>query len=149
MKIVRLVSLFLPLVMLVLLPRALAAQQPAPLENFVARIASLWSRADADAIVALAPADGRIQLDLIGDGPGEVQERHAAAALRGLFGERENVSVRPRQVTISGGAPVRGFGELTWLSRPRGVSDNLSSIIYVGAVWEDGAWRLRELRVLR
>ncbi|HEX8391378.1 MAG TPA: hypothetical protein VF665_03385 [Longimicrobium sp.] len=149
MKIVRLVSLFLPLIALVLLPRALAAQQPAPLENFVANIARLWSRGDADAIVALAPEDGRIVLDLAGDGPGEVQERHASAALRGLFAERENVSVRPRQVTISGGSPVRGFGELTWVARPRGVSDTLSSIVYVGAVWEDGAWRLRELRVLR
>jgi hypothetical protein len=150
MKIVRLISILLPMLMIVLGPRALAAQQaPAPLENFVAAFARLWAAGNADAIVALAPRDGRITLDLAGDGPGEVQERHASAALRDLFGARENVSVRQRQVTISGGTPLRGFGELTWLARPRGVSDTLSSIVYVGAVWEDGAWRLSELRVLR
>ena len=130
-------------------PRALAAQgQPAPLEGFVANVARLWQRGDADALVALASED-RIILDLGRQGSGAVEGRHVAAALRGLFGERQTVSVRPAQVTISGGEPLRGFGELTWVSRPRGVNDAQSSTVYVGAVWERGAWRIRELRVLQ
>ncbi|HEU0015063.1 MAG TPA: hypothetical protein VFQ45_15345 [Longimicrobium sp.] len=131
-----------------LAPRALPAQEPAPLQNFIASVARLWAAGDAEELAELA-ADGSIILDLGGDGPGSVQPRNAAAALRRLFGDRDNVSVRPRQVTLSGGTPVRGFGELTWVSRPRGVTESLTSVVYVGAVWERGAWRLRELRLLR
>ncbi len=147
MKTKRIVPIALALLLALLAPRGAAAQQE--LAPFVANVARLWARGDADAIVQLAPPDGRILLDLIGEGPGEVQPRNAAAALRRLFGERENVSVRATRVTISGGTPLRGFGELSWIARPRGVSDTLSSVVYVGAVWEDGAWRIHELRVLR
>jgi hypothetical protein len=147
MKTKRIVPIALALLLALLAPRGVAAQQE--LAPFVANMARLWAAGDADAIVQLAPPDGRIRLDLIGEGPGEVQPRNAAAALRRLFGERENVSVRATRVTISGGTPLRGFGELSWIARPRGVSDTLSSVVYVGAVWEDGAWRIHELRVLR
>ena len=143
---------FLALVFLLTLcaPRALAAQPaPAPLEGFVSSVARLWQRGDADALVELAPADGRIVLDLGSDGSGSVEGRHVAAALRRLFGERETVSVRSTQVTLSGGEPVRGFGQLTWVSRLRGVSDQQSSTVYIGAVWEGRGWKIRELRVLQ
>ena len=146
----RTIPILLALLLALLAPHGLAAQQDAaPLANFVATVSRLWAAGEADDIVALAPRDGRIVLDLAGEGPGEVQPRNAAAALRRLFGERENVSVRASRVTISGGTPLRGFGELTWIARPRGVTDTLSSVVYVGAVWEEGAWRIRELRVLR
>ena len=49
----------------------------------------------------------------------------------------------------AGGQPVRGFGELSWTSRPRGVTDSETSTVYIGTVWENDAWRIRELRVLR
>jgi hypothetical protein len=138
------------LALLLGVPAPLAAQQDASsLSQFVATVSRHWAAGDADEIVALSPEDGRILLDLAGEGPGEVQPRNAAAALRRLFGERENVSVRASRVTVSGGTPLRGFGELTWIARPRGVTDTLSSVVYVGTVWEDGAWRIRELRVLR
>ena len=130
-------------------PRALAAQRPAPLEGFVAGVARLWAAGDAGALTGLAPADGRIVLDLGRGGAGSVEARHVAAALRDLFREREHVSVRPTQVTIAGGEPLRGFGELTWVSRPRGVSDPETSTVYVGAVWEPGGWKVREIRLMR
>jgi hypothetical protein len=150
MKKNRTFPILLALLLAVLAPRGLAAQQDAaPLAAFVATVSRLWTAGAADEIVALAPADGRILLDLAGEGPGEVQPRNAAAALRRLFAERENVSVRASRVTISGGAPLRGFGELTWIARPRAVTETLSSVVYVGAVWEDGGWRIRELRVMR
>lgn len=131
-------------------PSAARAQsQPAPLDAFVAQVARHWASGDANALAALAPADGRIVLDVGADGPGAVQARHVAAALRSLFGGRETVNVRPTQVTISGGNPVRGFGELSWNSRVRGVSDPQSSIVYLGVVWEGRAWKIHEIRVLR
>jgi hypothetical protein len=96
----------------------------------------------------LAPEDGRIVLDL-GTGQAEaVEARHAAAALRDLFRDRTTLSVRAAPVTLAGGEPLRGFGELAWVSRPRGVTDTESTTVYVGAVWESGRWRVRELRVL-
>jgi hypothetical protein len=130
-------------------PRALEAQRTVPLEGFVASVARLWAEGDAGALVELAPEDGRIVLDL-GDGrAGAVEARHVAAALRDLFRQRDNVSVRPTQVTLAGGQPVRGFGELAWVSRPRGVTSNEAATVYVGAVWEGGRWKIREIRLLR
>ena len=130
------------------LPSGLAAQAR-PLDAFVATVARHWSAGDASELVELAPADGRIVLAL-GDGEaGEVQERHVAAALRDLFRDQETVAVRPTQVKVSGGTPLRGFGELTWVSRPRGVTRPVTSTVYVGAVYEGNGWRIHELRVLR
>lgn len=140
--------LLLTCTLALLAPRALAAQRPAPLEGFVASVARMWAAGDAGGITALAPADGRIVLDLGNGEAGSVEARHVAAALRELFRDRTTVSVRPTQVTIAGGDPVSGFGQLSWVSRPRGVSDNESTSVYVGAVWENGGWRVRELRVL-
>jgi hypothetical protein len=151
MKISRWFPVALALLLAVLAPRGLAAQQgsASSLSGFVATVARLWAAGDADALVELAPDDARILLDLAGEGPGEVQPRNAAAALRRLFADRETVTVRPTGATVSGGTPLRGFGELTWVARPNGVSETLSSVVYVGGVWEDGGWRIRELRVLR
>ncbi|HET6230041.1 MAG TPA: hypothetical protein VFE05_08230 [Longimicrobiaceae bacterium] len=131
-------------------PRIAAAQgsQPVPLEAFVAGVARLWAAGDADALVRLAPADGRIMLDLGDAGAGPVQERQAAAALRALFDDRATVSVRAERVTVSGGQPLAGFGELRWVSRPKGVTVAKSSVIYVGVVWDGRAWHIRELRIL-
>lgn len=151
MKTPRLLPLALALLLALFAPRGLSAQQnsASSLAGFVATVARLWADGDADALVELAPDDARILLDLAGEGPGEVQPRNAAAALRRLFGDRETVTVRPTGATVSGGTPLRGFGELTWVARPQGVSETLSSVVYVGAVWENGTWRIRELRVLR
>jgi hypothetical protein len=134
-----------------LLPSARVAAQgrAAPLEGFVAEVARTWAAGDAAGITALAPADDRIVLDL-GTGQAEaVEARHVAAALRDLFRERTTLSARATQVTIAGGEPLRGFGELTWVSRARGVTDTETAKVYVGAVWESSGWKIRELRVLR
>jgi hypothetical protein len=151
MKINRSLPVLLALLLALLAPRPSAAQQgnASSLSAFVGTVARLWAAGEADALVELAPRDGRMLLDLAGEGPGEVQPRNAAAALRRLFGQRETVTVRPTGATVSGGTPLRGFGELTWVARPRGVSESTSSVVYIGAVWENDAWRIRELRVLR
>lgn len=138
------------LVALAILAPALHAQRasaPAPLEPFVAQVARLWAGGDADGIAALAGADGRIVLEL-GTTSGGVRERHAAAALRALFAERETVDVRPERAALSGGAPPRGFVELIWNSRARGTTVPRPVTVYFGTAWEGGGWRIRELRVL-
>ena len=132
---------------LVLFALPLSAQ--ARLDAFVATVARHWSAGDASELVELAPSDGSILLALGNGEAGALRERHVAAALRDLFGGQETVSVRPTQVKLSEGDPLRGFGELTWVSRPRGVTRPVTSTVYVGAVYEGNAWRIRELRVLR
>lgn len=126
-----------------------AQEGGAPLEAFIARVARLWEAESASALAELAPRSGRILLQVGGESRGEVGERHAAAALRALFADRESVSIRPARVAMAGGAPAQGFGELTWVSRSRGVTTSETSTVYVGAVREAGGWRIRELRVLR
>lgn len=146
----RIAAVVLAVALCVLAPSAAAAQGRAPaLDEFIAHAARLWGAGETDALVEMAPRDGRIILDVGSEGAGAVQERHVAAALRSLFRERETVSVRPTRVTIAGGEPLSGFGELTWVSRSRGVTVTRVSIVYLGAVLDEGVWRLRELRVLK
>lgn len=142
-------SLLVLLALLLALP--LRAQEAPPterLEAFVARVARLWEAEDAAAVAALAPRGGRMVMELEGGSAGAVQERHAAAALRALFSDRESVSIRATRVNVAGGRPVQGFGELTWVSRSRRVTVPQTHTVYVGAVWEEDGWRIRELRLL-
>jgi len=135
--------------LLVLAPSAVRAQTPAePLERFVVQVARLWAAGDAAALVDLAPSNSRIMLD-VGENLGAVQTRHAAAALRALFSERETAHIRPTRVTISGGRPPRGFGELAWTSRSRRMSNPETFTLYVGTIWEDTGWKITELRMVR
>lgn len=140
--------LLLPLFVAAPATRLPAQDAPAPLESFIVHVARLWAAGDAGALADLASADGRIMLE-IGEANGAVQGRHAAAALRAMFSERETAAIRPTRATIAGGRPLRGFGELTWTSRSRGMSDSRTVTLYVGTVWEGNGWRIRELRVLR
>lgn len=126
----------------------LSAQSPAPLEQFVRRVAYLWEARDVDNLVDLVSEADPIVLDR-GEGIERVNGRHAAAALRALFADLESVSVRPVKATLSGGQPPRGFGELTWVYRTRGGPAPQSRSVYVGAVWDGRTWRISELRLLR
>lgn len=144
----RWVLLLLPALLLAAPLRGQEAPAGAGLEAFVAGVARLWEAEEAGEISGLAPRSGRVLLQLSGAGGGEVGVRHAAATLRALFADRESVSIRPVTVTVAGGRPLQGFGELSWVSRLRGVTDPQRSTVYVGAVWEGDRWRLRELRVL-
>lgn len=136
-----LLALFLPAV----------AQTPGradvPLETFVQQVTHLWGEGDVGGLMELTAGGGRLVLDT-GSGTEAVNDRHAAAALRALFAERESVAARPVRVTVAGGTPPRGFAEVAWTFRTRGVPEPQSRSIYVGAIREDGGWRLTELRVL-
>lgn len=119
----------------------------APLETFVAQVSNLWSEGDADGLMELAPDHGQVVLDT-GSGTQAVNGRHATAALRALFSERESVSARPVRVTLAGGSPPRGFGEVAWTFRTRGAPGAQTRSVYVGAVRAGTAWKLTELRIL-
>jgi hypothetical protein len=118
-----------------------------PLEEFVQQVAWLWNMGDVAALVDLLPLRDRIVLDT-GSGTETVQPRHAAAALRALFDSRESSAARAVRVTVAGGDPPRGFGELAWTFRARGAPTSQSRSVFVGAVWQGSAWRINELRVM-
>lgn len=122
-------------------------QSPAPLEQFVRRVGYLWEAKDVDHLVDLVSESEPVLLDR-GGGTERVNGRHAAAALRSLFADRESVAVRATKATVSGGQPVRGFGELTWVYRARGAPGEQTRSVYVGAVWDGRTWRISELRLL-
>jgi hypothetical protein len=132
------------------LARPAAAQQPGasvPLERFVQQVASLWSAGDAAALVEFFPARERVVLNT-GSGTEAVSAHHAGAALRALFDAREGLGARPVRITLAGGSPPRGFGELAWTFRLRGAPTTQSRSVYVGAVWDGRTWRVSELRVM-
>ena len=140
---------FLALVLL-MVPRlgAQRASEPGvPLETFVQQVTQLWSQGTVGGLMELVPVDGRVVLDT-GSGTEMVNGRHAAAALRALFSGRESVSARPIRITLAGGTPARGFGEVAWSFRTRGAPGPQTRSVYIGALREGDGWRLNELRVL-
>ncbi len=122
-------------------------ETPMPLEIFVQQVTYLWTQGDVGGLLELASDDGRVVLDT-GSGTETVNSRHAAAALRALFSEHESVSARPVRVTLAGGSPPRGFGEVSWTFRGRGSPGPQTRSVYVGAVSAGSGWRLTELRIL-
>lgn len=125
-----------------------AQAEPAPLEQFVQRVAYLWEAKDVDQLVDLVAETEPMVLDR-GGGIERVNGRHAAAALRSIFSDLESVSVHPAKAAVSGGRPLRGFGELTWVYRARGGPGEQTVSVYVGTIWDGRYWRIGELRLIR
>ena len=132
-------------------PRALSAQAGGapsiPLETFVLQVARLWLGNDVEGLLDLVTASGKVLLDT-GKGSEEVNGRHAAAALRAVFADRDHVSVRPVGATLAGGRPPRGFGQISWVFRSRGTPGSQSRTVYVGGRWEGSGWRITEVRIM-
>ena len=127
---------------------AAAQGAAAPLDGFIKEVAYLRGGSDARGLATLMPEEARMLLDT-GQGMETVEGRHAAAALRALFSDRQSISVRPVRITIAGARPARGFGVLAWAFRGRGAPAPQTSSVYVGAVWTDEGWRISELRLMR
>jgi hypothetical protein len=137
---------------LTLFPALLHAQEEsgdraAPLEEFVQRVARLWSTGEVAELVEMIPEGDRFLLDT-GDGIETANTRHAAAALRALFSQKETLRASPVRVTVSSAEPVSGFGEISWTYRIRGAPGEELRSVYVGARWEDENWRIAELRIM-
>jgi uncharacterized protein (TIGR02246 family) len=117
-------------------------------EDTIDRFASLWARGDANAIAALAAEDG-ISLDLDGKPMGPLGGRQVAALLRRLFDERETIAVRPLVTQVVGGDPARAFGEINWMTRPRGTTIPEKTSVFVALVRAGDRWRVTEIRFVK
>lgn len=133
------------LVALLLLAAPTHAQQD--LDAAMQRVAKMWERGDVRGLTASAAASGfALEFDAGRSRP--VTSRQAAAALRRLFEDQETVSVKPGVTRMVGGRPQRAFGELEWITRPRGTTIPERRTVFVAFVREDQGWRVTEIRVM-
>lgn len=124
-----------------------AAAAMAPLESFVEEFARIWAAGDVDAILAMIGEGEPLLLDT-GSGTSTANNRHVAAELRSMFGQRETADLQAVRITVAGSDPLNGFGELTWSFRERGAPAEQQRLVYVAAVREGAGWRIFELRLL-
>lgn len=119
----------------------------ARLEGFVRDVARLWETEDVEALVSRISTTDPLRLDT-GSGTVGSDVRHAAAALRELFGDRETLAVQALQVTLAGSDPPSGFGQLLWNYRDHGAPAEQVRSVYVATSWQAGRWRIAELRLM-
>ena len=128
-----------------LLMSGATASSAQTLEPVAQRIAAAWNKNDAAALTAFAAKPG-ISLELAGERVGPLPARQAAAALRSLFDKRETVTTRAGIAKEITGQPRRAFLELSWITRQPGTSETARSTVFVALVFEDGHWRVTEIR---
>ena len=79
---------------------------------------------------------------------GALSPRRAGASIREYLENREASSARVSRTGEVGGEPPRGFAEIRWESRVRGISEAVTRTVFLAFAYEDGTWRVDELRVL-
>jgi len=136
-------------ILLFALPGTLQGQdERASLERFAAEVATLWARGDVSGLARRFGPDG-VLMDLGGEKPATMGDRHAAAALRKLFGGLETTAV---DVALPGGrrdVDRAAYLDLTWRARPRGLRESVTHGVFIGVRSDAGGWHIREIRVRR
>ena len=117
------------------------------LEEAAARFAAQWAAGDVPQLQSRFSQGGaRIQWEA---GPlGALSPQRAGASIREYLENREAASARVSRTGEVGGEPPRGFAEIRWESRIRGMSEMVTRTVFVAFVYEDGVWRVAEVRVL-
>jgi SnoaL-like domain len=135
-----------PVLLLVALATPLRAQER-DLERILRQLAASWARGDAAGLVAHASRDG-ISIDLREGPQGPLPPRQAAAVLRRYFDETQTVSARTGQAEVTGGSPLRGYGEIAWVVRNRGSTMPERARVFIALVREDGTWKVTQIRLM-
>lgn len=117
------------------------------LRDLVGSIARSWSRGDATGVLTSSSEEG-VRLQLPGAGSSRSSPRRAEAVLRRLLSEADGGRASAGMVSVVGGSPPRGFGELLWESGSPGTPGLVRTVVYLGFQMEDGRWRLTEIRLL-
>ena len=117
------------------------------LEEAAARFATQWAAGDVSQLQSRFSQSGaRIQWEA--RPLGALSPQRAGASVREYLENREAASARVSRTGEVGGEPPRGFAEIRWESRIRGMSEMVTRTVFVAFVYEDGDWRVAELRVL-
>ena len=117
------------------------------LEQAAAGFAAQWAAGDVSRLQGRFSQNG-VRLQWEARPLGALAPQHAGASIREYLTNREAASARVSRVGEVGGEPPRGFAEIRWGSRMRGMSEIVTRTVFVAFVYEDGAWRVAELRVL-
>lgn len=117
------------------------------LEQTAAAFAELWAAGDVSRLQSRFSQSG-VSIQLEERPLGALSTRRAGASVREYLENREAASARVSRTGEVGGEPPRGFAEIRWESRVRGMSEMVTRTVFVAFVYEDGAWRIAELRVL-
>jgi hypothetical protein len=117
------------------------------LEQAAAAFAQQWAAGDVSRLQSRFSQSGvRIQWEV--RPLGALSPQRAGASIREYLKDREAASAGVSRTGDVGGEPPRGFAEIRWESRNRGMSEMVTRTVFVAFVYEDGAWRVAELRVL-
>lgn len=117
------------------------------LEEAAARFAAQWAAGDVSQLQSRFSQSGaRIQWEA--RPLGALSPQRAGASIREYLENREAASARVSRTGEVGGEPLRGFAEIRWESRIRGMSEMVTRTVFVAFVYEDGVWRVAEVRVL-
>jgi hypothetical protein len=129
-----------------LLLGAFTAVRGQSVESVMDQFASYWASGDAAGIAGLAAENG-ITLDVERKQSGPLRERQVAAVLRDVFQKRETIQVRRHAPQIVGGQPPRAFGEVTWMTQPRGTTIPEKVTVFVAWILQKDRWRITEIRL--
>ena len=117
------------------------------LEEAAARFAAQWAAGDISQLQSRFSLGGA-SIQWEARPLGALSPRRAGASIREYLENREAQSARVSRTGEVGGEPPRGFAEIRWESRLRGMSEMVTRTVFVAFVYEDGVWRVAELRVL-
>ena len=117
------------------------------LDRAAAGFATQWAAGDVSGLQTRF-SQGGVRVQWEARPLGALSPRRAGASIREYLANREGASARVSRVGEVGGEPPRGFAEIRWESRVRGVSETVTRTVFLAFVYEDGTWRVAELRVL-
>ncbi len=117
------------------------------LEQAATRFAAQWAAGDVSTLQDRFSLNG-LRLQWEARPLGALAPPRAGVSIREYLGNREATSARVSRFGEVGGDPPQGFAEIRWESRIRGMTEMVVRTVFVGFVYEDGAWRVAELRVL-
>ena len=117
------------------------------LEEAATGFATQWAASDVSRLQSRFSQSG-VSIQWEARPLGALSPQRAGASIREYLENREAASARVSRVEEVGGEPPRGFAEIRWESRIRGMSEMVTRTVFVAFVYEDGNWRVAELRVL-
>ncbi len=117
------------------------------LEQAAAGFAAQWAAGDVSRLQSRFSESG-VSIQWEARPLGALTPARAGASVREYLEDREAASADVSRVGEVGGTPLRGFAEIRWESRMRGGSEMVTRTVFVAFVYEDGDWRVAELRVL-
>ncbi len=116
-------------------------------DAFVSKVATAWTRGDANAITALIDQRG-IALEVQGTHVGSITPRQATAVLRRVFEDTETIRATAGAVKRTPGNDARAYAEIVWERRARGTTQPERVNVFIALARDGDTWRITEIRLI-